>query len=267
MYSFFMQVFSHLWPGREQSDPTNHSFRKNALPPLGCHFLCCAGILVSFLCVTALAILLIVEINRAAFASRVADQVLRFHVIANSDREEDQLLKLAVRDGLISYMADHRESFDSASEAAAFTSSHCEELCRLAQDIVDRSGLNYEVRASVTTVPFPEKTYGQLTFPAGDYQALRIEIGQAQGQNWWCVLYPLLCFTEEGMVSVPEESQDVLRDTLSEEDYRRLLEDHEGSLPSAASIKKQPQIRLRLWDWLVELFTSADPASPGALHH
>ncbi len=195
----------------------------------------CAAIVFSFACLVLLGITVIAEMSRAALASRVAEQVLRFHVIANSDSPEDQVLKLEVRDALISYMADHRTSFDNADEAAAFAAGHCDELTQVAQTVIDQAGFSYTASAAVTVCPFPEKTYGDLTFPAGEYQALRVELGQAQGQNWWCVLYPLLCFTEEGLVAVPEESQEILQEKLSKTDYRRL------------------EVRCKLWDLIHEL--------------
>lgn len=218
------------------------SFSKSSLPklswsqpPLRTHLFLCAAVVFSFACLTLLGITVITEMSRAALAERVAHQVLRFHVIANSDSEEDQALKIDVRDALISYMADHRTSFDNAAEAAAFAADHCEELTCIAQAIIDQAGLPYTATAFVTTCPFPEKTYGSLTFPAGDYQALRVELGQAGGQNWWCVLYPLLCFTEEGLVTVPEESQELLQENLSTSDYHRL------------------EVRCKLWDILRDL--------------
>ena len=200
------------------------AFRRNQL--------CCAAILFSFICLVLLSTVLITEASRAAFASRVADQVLRFHVVANSDSNEDQALKLQVRDALVAYMAQFNDSFDNANEAAAFVSDHCTELQRIAETVIRKAGYAYPVQASVTTCDFPDKTYGDLTFPAGSYQALRVEIGQAQGQNWWCVLYPLLCFTEEGMITVPQESQEILQESLSGSDYRRL------------------EVRCKLWDWI-----------------
>ena len=211
--------------------------KREPLSPMTCHLLCCAATIVSFTCLVLLAIHTITEMSRAALASRVADQVLRFHVIANSDSPEDQALKLQVRDALISYMAEHRTSFDSAEEAAAFASEHCSDLRQVAQSVIDQAGYPYEATAQVTTCPFPEKTYGDLIFPAGNYRALRVELGQAQGQNWWCVLYPLLCFTEEGLVTVPEESQKILRENLSNTDYRRL------------------EVRFKLWDWICEFLS------------
>ena len=181
------------------------------------------------------------NISQMRFASRLADEVLRFHVIANSDSREDQALKLEVRDALIAYMAPYGDSFSDAQEAAAFAAAHCDELRQVAAVVVEAAGCSYPVRAYVTCCDFPDKIYDGLTFPAGVYEALRVEIGQAQGQNWWCVLYPPLCFTEEGSASVPDDSREQLRAQLSEEDYARLEEAEPG----------RPQVRFRLLDWLL----------------
>ncbi len=247
-YDAFFPVSS---PDRSASSPSLSMTSPDQ--PLRRHLLCCAAIVFSFACLILFGIILITEATRAAFASRVADQVLRFHVIANSDSDEDQALKLQVRDALISYMAQFHDSFDSADEAVAFAGAHCQELQQVAQTVIDRAGYPYRATASVTTCSFPEKTYGDLTFPAGDYQALRVELGQARGQNWWCVLYPLLCFTEEGMVTVPEESQEILQNALSEEDYDLLCSD-DDSATSSPNQTHSPQIRFWIWEWLTHLF-------------
>ena len=219
---------------QEGSVPDCASFN---VSPLKHHLLCCGAILCSFTCLVVLSLIILTEISRASFAARVADQVLRFHVIAHSDSPEDQALKLEVRDALIAYMAGYSSRFDSASQAAEFAAAHCSDLHTIAREVIHRSGYSYPVTVSVTTCDFPDKTYGDLTFPAGEYQALRVEIGQAQGQNWWCVLYPLLCFTEEGMITVPEESQEILQENLSASDYRRL------------------EVRCKLWEILYDLFS------------
>lgn len=179
--------------------------------------------------------------SRMCYAKRLAEEVLRFHVIANSDSEEDQALKLAVRDALIAYMASYSSSFTDADAAARFAAAHCEELEEIAASVIEEAGYRYPVQASVGPCRFPDKTYDGLSFPAGVYNALRVEIGQAQGQNWWCVLYPPLCFTEEGSASVPQSSREQLKECLSDEDYERLQSADPG----------RPQIRLRLLDWIL----------------
>ena len=202
-----------------------------------------AGIFSAVCFLAVLIWLLISNITQAGYVSRIADQVLRFHVVANSDSEADQALKLEVRDALIAYMAENGEAFDSADEAAAFAASHCNELTQVAADVIRQAGQDYPVTASVAWRSFPDKTYGDLTFPAGSYRALQVKIGEADGQNWWCVLYPLLCFTEEGTASVPEQSQEQLREALGEEDYEVL----ENS--------SRPVVRFKLLEWLGELFS------------
>ena len=195
------------------------------------------GAVLAAVCLFSLALLLWQSYSQMCAAERIADEVLRFHVIANSDREDDQALKLQIRDALIAWMSPYCENFSDAGEAAAFARAHCSELETVARQVISSGGYPYEVRACVTRCPFPDKEYDGLTFPAGEYEALRVEIGQAQGQNWWCVLYPPLCFTEEGSASVPASSQEKLQEMLSEEDYS-LLEN------------PRPRIRFRLLDWL-----------------
>ena len=201
-----------------------------------------AGALAAVLCTAALIGVLVSNMLQARYVERIADQVLRFHVIANSDNTADQELKLAVRDALVAYMAENGDSFANADEAAAFAAAHCDELAEVAAAVIRQAGQDYPVSASVTWCSFPDKTYGNLTFPAGSYRALQVKIGEAAGQNWWCVLYPLLCFTDEGTVSVPEDSQERLQEALGEEDYERL--ENAG----------RPQLRFKLLEWLEELF-------------
>ena len=197
-----------------------------------------AGAALTVTCLFSLVILLWQNYSQMQAAQRIAEEVLRFHVIANSDREDDQALKLQVRDALIAWMAPYCENFSDADEAAAFASAHCSELEAVARQVIASEGYPYDVCASVRRCAFPDKEYDGLTFPAGEYEALWVEIGQAQGQNWWCVLYPPLCFTEEGSASVPASSQEKLQEMLLEEDYS-LLEN------------PRPRIRFRLLDWLL----------------
>lgn len=198
---------------------------------------------VSMLCLCAALGIFLIRFQQSRFVSRLADQVLRFHVIANSDSDKDQAVKLEVRDALISYMAGHADTFRSAGEAAAYAAAHTSELEQVANAVLSANDASYTAAASLCLCDFPEKQYGDLTFPAGRYQALRIELGEARGQNWWCVLYPLLCYTKEGLVSVPEESEVLLQETLSEEDYSRLT----------GSSSDKPVIRIKLLEWIQEL--------------
>ena len=94
-----------------------------------------------------------------------------------------------------------------------------EQIEGIAEKIVKENGYTYQVNAEVTFCDFPDKTYGDVTFPAGRYEALRIEIGRAEGHNWWCVLYPNLCFLDSVHAVVPEEGKEELRQVLTDEEY------------------------------------------------
>ncbi len=125
--------------------------------------------------------------------------VFRLHVIANSDSAQDQAVKLVVRDAIIQKLGDMNQAEDS-QQAEAYASEHLAELVDTANQVLAQQGMAYQAKASIGTYPFPEKTYGSVTLPAGDYRALRIQLGQAEGQNWWCILFPPLCLVETGQI-------------------------------------------------------------------
>ena len=102
--------------------------------------------------------------------------------------------------------------------------SHLNDIEMVAEEEIEKAGSDYEVRAEVTNCAFPQKVYGDVTFPAGYYDALRIEIGEAEGQNWWCVLYPNLCFMDSVRAVVPEEGKEQLKEVLTEEEYEEITE-------------------------------------------
>lgn len=160
-----------------------------------------------------------VEAKMISVQRRMAKEVLRFHVLANSDSKEDQALKLQVKEQVLNFMKEELPESDSAGMTKAWASAHLEEIEETAEKIIREQGYNYAVHAEVTTCYFPEKTYGDVTFPKGEYEALRIEIGEAEGQNWWCVLYPNLCFIDAVHAVVPEEGKKELKSVLDEEEY------------------------------------------------
>ena len=108
---------------------------------------------------------------------------------------------------------------ESAEETKNWAESHLAQLEMVAAEVVKANGFSYEVRAEVTECYFPEKSYGDVTFPAGKYEALRIEIGEAKGQNWWCVLYPNLCFRDAIHAVVPDEGKEELKQVLEDDAY------------------------------------------------
>jgi stage II sporulation protein R len=173
-----------------------------------------AGILISLL-VTGI----VVNTKQSRMQQDLAKEVFRFHVLANSDSEEDQALKMQVKEAVIAYMKEEIPSSDSVEMTKEWAKSHLDAIVNLAEAVLLEEGYAYEVTAEVTTCDFPEKTYGDITFPSGEYEALRIEIGEAKGQNWWCVLYPNLCFIDAVHAVVPEEGKKDLKNVLEEDTY------------------------------------------------
>lgn len=159
----------------------------------------------------------------------LAQEVLRFHVLANSDSEKDQTLKLQVRDAILDYMetelsedASGSEKERSLDETVQWARTHTDAIRAIGEETVQAAGANQAVNVAVTTCYFPEKTYGDVTFPAGNYEALRVELGAAKGHNWWCVLYPNLCFLDTTNAVVPEKGKKELKKVLTEEEYSRV---------------------------------------------
>jgi stage II sporulation protein R len=141
-------------------------------------------------------------------SSRSVPPVLRLHVIANSDGEEDQRVKLQVRDRVVEYMNAWAGATSTFPEAKAYAEEHLEEIQRIAREVLRENGLDYEATASVGIYPFPDRTYGEVAFPAGDYYAVKVELGRARGANWWCVLFPPLCFLPSAEVEEDWKEED-----------------------------------------------------------
>lgn len=164
------------------------------------------------------------EIHQQEIQRGLAEEVFRFHVLANSDSAADQKLKMQVKEAVISYIKEELPDSENAEETKMWAKSHLNDIEMVAEEEIEKAGSDYEVRAEVTNCAFPQKVYGDVTFPAGYYDALRIEIGEAEGQNWWCVLYPNLCFMDSVRAVVPEEGKEQLKEVLTEEEYEEITE-------------------------------------------
>ena len=160
----------------------------------------------------------------------IASKILRFHVVANSDSVEDQAVKETVRDAIGLYLQPMLEGADSLKETKEIVNEHLEEIIDVAVATLEENGLDYDVQACITTTHFPEKTYGSYTFPKGQYQALQITIGEGEGQNWWCVLYPNMCFRGTVYEVVEEDAKVALQEVLSPWEYADVFESDEVEL-------------------------------------
>lgn len=163
-----------------------------------------------------------------AVSSDIANSVFRLHVIANSDEKEDQELKLKVRDNVLSYMNKICENTTSKEDAILIANKHINEFKEIALNTIHENGYDYSVNIRIGNFSFPTKTYGDISLPSGYYDALRIEIGEAKGQNWWCVMFPPLCFVDVSSGIVPDESKETMKSDLSDEEFS-LISDNEDS--------------------------------------
>lgn len=125
------------------------------------------------------------------------EQVLRLHILANSDSYEDQRIKQLVRDAILSEFSQTIGQFVNRQESLQWINGHKTEILQVIRRVLAEQGANYDGQIEIGDFMFPIKTYGELVFPAGQYDAVRILLGKAEGQNWWCVLYPPLCFIDK----------------------------------------------------------------------
>ena len=133
--------------------------------------------------------------------------ILRLHVIANSNKAGDQALKLKVRDAVIEYMADQKD-LKTVDETREYLKENKKRLQRIAEGVIAAQGYDYPADVELGVRYIPQKTYGDITFPAGNYEALNITIGSGQGENWWCVLFPPLCLLDEGTAPLSGDGAD-----------------------------------------------------------
>lgn len=132
----------------------------------------------------------------------IKDKLIRFHVIANSDTEEDQNLKLKVRDKVVEALSLKLKGVTTLAEAENILEENIDYVNEIATKVISDNNYNYKVESKLSYENFPDKVYGDYVFPQGNYEAFRVIIGDGQGQNWWCVMFPSLCFVDESKNSV-----------------------------------------------------------------
>lgn len=180
----------------------------------------------------------LLSINYAKNVSaNLSSSVFRLHIIANSNSDEDQHLKLIVRDNIINYMNTLISNSSTKDNIAFNISEHLEDFKNIALETIHKNGYNYEVNVSIGNFYFPTKSYGDISFPSGNYDALKIEIGESIGQNWWCVLFPPLCFVNSSSGVVPDDSKDILKENLNPESYNIINNNNEQNIGNGIKIK------------------------------
>ena len=166
----------------------------------------------------------------SAVSNNISNSVFRLHVIANSDSSEDQNLKYIVRDNLIHYMNSLTENITSKDEAIKIAKEHEQDFYQIAKNTILENGYNYDVKINIGNSYFPTKHYGDISLPAGYYDALKVEIGSASGQNWWCVMFPPLCFVDMSTGIVPDESKQTIKDNMPDEEYALVSDSNNPSI-------------------------------------
>ena len=160
--------------------------------------------------------------NRIAKPSMedISEKLIRFHVIANSDSEGDQAVKLKVRDEVLRYISPRLKGAKSIDESREIIKNEDENLIKIAKKTLIENGYDYKLESTLSKEYFPVKTYGNITLPQGKYEAYRIIIGEGQGHNWWCVMFPPLCFVDvsKGQISYNETEKE-MKEVLTEKEY------------------------------------------------
>lgn len=180
------------------------------------------GILVSVLILIGITVGIVInkEIEKIdACTYDYKEKLIRFHVIANSDEEEDQELKLKVRDAVIKYLQPKLEKSSSIEESEKIIQLEHDNIEEISRNIIKKNGYNYNVTAKLQYSDFPAKQYSSVVLPAGKYKALKIVIGEGKGKNWWCVMFPPLCFVDEQSGVIDEKTDAQLKAVLTEEEY------------------------------------------------
>ncbi|WP_294374898.1 stage II sporulation protein R [uncultured Clostridium sp.] len=134
--------------------------------------------------------------------NEVKNSLIRFHVIANSDNDEDQQLKLKVKNKVIEYLYPYLNKSESLENSRNILNDKMEDVKTIAENVIKEEGYDYSVNIQLSRENFPDKSYGNIVLPQGNYEAFRILIGNAEGKNWWCVMFPPLCFVDESKAEV-----------------------------------------------------------------
>lgn len=175
------------------------------------------------------------------------DVIVRFHVRANSDSEEDLALKYEVRDAVLAELADGLKTVEDDGAALRYIMQKLPDIRQAARAVVDEAGYDYTISAYIVREEFPIREYGELVLPAGTYRALRVDIGTAKGENFWCMLYPMMCYTMDAGAVVDSEDAEKLAQALDEESYEKLFVKRDAKGDNV-------KVRLKILEWLQDTF-------------
>ncbi len=165
------------------------------------------------------------QVNKInSLSDNYKNKLIRFHVLANSDSDEDQNLKLKVRDELIQYLQPKLQNSKSLKESENIILEEKNNLIDICEKVIKDNGYKYTVDVQLGYSKFPAKQYSSVVLPAGEYKSLKVLIGEAKGKNWWCVMFPPLCFVDEKNNVIDEKTDKKLKEILTKEEYELIIE-------------------------------------------
>lgn len=173
--------------------------------------------------------------------SEISESFVRFHVVANSNSTDDQIIKYKIRDEIMNYISPKLINAHNKDEALQILTSNIEDFNRIASQLLESEHIKYPVHISVGKAYFPTKDYSSFILPEGNYDALKIELGEAKGQNWWCVMFPSICIPQYNDVNLIDNSMSILENTLDSEE-----------LSIISNNNKTPDVKIKFK--LIELF-------------
>lgn len=197
--------------------------------------------------------------DSTSLQSSIENKLIRFHVIANSDKAEDQALKLKVRDKVLEYISPKLKACKSIEESRSILMQNDKNIRDIAKAVIKNNGYSYNVVTMLSKENFPIKTYGNITLPQGEYEAYRIIIGSGEGRNWWCVMFPPLCFIDitKGEVSY-KETEKAMKQVLSEKEYEEVDNTNkitDDNKEEERNSSEKLEIRFKIFDEIKKLFT------------
>ena len=178
----------------------------------------------------------------------LSEQVLRFHVLADTNSQTDQHIKLLVRDAILSYTTPLLTDATNADEVKQILTPLLPELTTLANQVLTISDVSYTASVHIENAYFPIKQYGALLLPPGEYEALRVVLGEGRGKNWWCLVFPSLCFLDGTTAVLPEEEKHTLKKLLPETEYNALFPEE----------KQKIQFSFRLYEVILPFLKKLD---------
>ena len=173
----------------------------------------------------------------------LTDVVFRFHVRANSNSDEDLELKYKVRDKILEYLDTEAFRKMSRDEVMIYLTQNLNSIEMIARTVIVENGFSYNIDAYISDEYFPIRQYGDMVLPAGQYQALRIDIGEAKGENFWCILYPMMCYSVDTAAVVSKEDGEELARSLSDEEYEKLFIERDVE-------KQDVKVKFKFLEWL-----------------